>query len=160
MSKFGLRNKGNARLSPGEVNRIRERYAGGETQGSLAREFGVSVVQIGRIVRNEVWLDIAPTLPDAGLADRFAKVQEEVNAKMEHEIAEMRAMHPDNLIANMGSVQYSDPAAAILTAKRLGPGVLSKPVVIPKEESPTEPAGTPEERALRAADEMFGDDKT
>lgn len=43
------------RLTPEQVLRIRERYASGETQGALSREFQVSVGQVGRIVRGESW---------------------------------------------------------------------------------------------------------
>ena len=51
--------KGNIRrsvLTPSKVLEIRAFYNKGHvTQGQLARDYGVSVVQIGRIVRGEVW---------------------------------------------------------------------------------------------------------
>jgi len=60
MGKLGRGNSAASKLSPTQVLTIRERYAQGWTQGSLCREFGVSIVQIGRIVRNEVWQSLKP----------------------------------------------------------------------------------------------------
>lgn len=56
--KLQRNNTAASRLTPTEVGRIRAQYAKGQTQGSLSREFSVSVVQIGRIVRGEVWQHI------------------------------------------------------------------------------------------------------
>lgn len=58
MAKLGRGNSAASKLSPTQVLAIRERYGQGWTQGSLCREFGVSIVQIGRIVRNEVWQNL------------------------------------------------------------------------------------------------------
>ncbi len=55
MSGYGQRNRAAAKLTPYDVQQIRRRYTEGETQGKLARDFSVSVGQIGRIVRNESW---------------------------------------------------------------------------------------------------------
>lgn len=58
MSQRGAFNKGNTRgadLTAMQVLEIREKYTQGQTQGSLAREYGMSVGHIGRIVRGEVW---------------------------------------------------------------------------------------------------------
>lgn len=47
---------GNHKLTTSQVRIIRERYAsGGVSQRQLAREFNVSQVQIGHIVRREQW---------------------------------------------------------------------------------------------------------
>lgn len=51
------------------VTQIRERFAGGESKSSLAREFGVSHVAIIRICRNETW---RPDCDPRALAD-YAK---------------------------------------------------------------------------------------
>lgn len=55
MSKFERTNAKASKLKPSQVLEIKERYAAGETQGSLCRAFGVSIGQIGRIVRGESW---------------------------------------------------------------------------------------------------------
>jgi len=75
--------RGNSRarkVSPAQVLEIRKRYDGGlATQGSLAREFGVSVVQIGRIVRREVWNSLPETPGEDDFAEsakRLLQVQE------------------------------------------------------------------------------------
>lgn len=61
-NNFRRHNRYSAKLTPGKVLEIRERYAQGyTTQGTLAREYHISIVQIGRIIRNEVWQDLAPT---------------------------------------------------------------------------------------------------
>ena len=48
-------NQGKAAFNMAEVEGIRARYAQGETQGALAREFGVSVNTIARMVRGETY---------------------------------------------------------------------------------------------------------
>lgn len=59
---FRFRNTRAAALTPGQVKEIRERYGTGRwTQRTLADEYGLSVVQIGRIVRNESWKHLPPT---------------------------------------------------------------------------------------------------
>jgi len=55
MSKFNSNNKRSAKLTAGKVLEMREKYVKGMSQGALAREFGVSVGQVGRIVRGEAW---------------------------------------------------------------------------------------------------------
>lgn len=61
MSKFWSGNSKAARLTPAIVERIREEYKiPGVTQGDLARKYGVSVIQIGRIVRWESWANMPP----------------------------------------------------------------------------------------------------
>lgn len=60
MSKFGHRNTRSAHVTGEQVNRMRDLYANqGWTQGALAREFDLSAVQVGRIVRNESWRGLA-----------------------------------------------------------------------------------------------------
>lgn len=55
MTMFGRRNTKARKLTAYEVQQIRKAYEAGETQGSLARAYGMSVGQIGRIVRGESW---------------------------------------------------------------------------------------------------------
>lgn len=56
MSKFHQHNiPRNARLTPDKVREIRQLYEQGLTQRELGKQFGVSAVQIGRIVRGESW---------------------------------------------------------------------------------------------------------
>ena len=51
--------KGNAKLLPVQAIEICRLYSTGQwTQSKLARKFGISSVQIGRIVRGEVWADV------------------------------------------------------------------------------------------------------
>lgn len=49
--------KGNAtrKLTQQQVGEIRQLYGEGYTQGALSRHFGVSIGQVGRIVRGESW---------------------------------------------------------------------------------------------------------
>lgn len=46
---------GNAKLNSSQVLEIRSRYAAGEKQVPLAKEFGVSQVLISRIILGEAW---------------------------------------------------------------------------------------------------------
>lgn len=55
MSAFTQQNSKASKLSASEVVEIRRLYLEGMTQGALCREFGVSIVTIGRIVRGETW---------------------------------------------------------------------------------------------------------
>ena len=45
----------NAKLTKELVINIRKRLAAGDTQSSLCRAYGVSIVTIGRIARRETW---------------------------------------------------------------------------------------------------------
>ena len=47
--------KATRKLTMDQVMQIREMYGQGQTQGALSRYFGVSIGQIGRIVRGESW---------------------------------------------------------------------------------------------------------
>jgi len=51
------RRQGNRKLGYGQVEEIRVKYNNGATQSALCREYGMSVGQIGRIVRGESWAD-------------------------------------------------------------------------------------------------------
>ena len=56
MTAFAQGNRRASKLSMSDVQEIRRLYSEGRvTQGSLSRQFHVSVIQIGRIVRGEVW---------------------------------------------------------------------------------------------------------
>lgn len=100
MSKFGRFNTRAARLSPEQVLEIRQRYAAGETQGSLCRTFSVSVGTIGRIVRGETWNQYqgpraeqtynVPPVPQEEIDQSLAKVlhDTEVTPERESELME------------------------------------------------------------------------
>lgn len=55
--KFGIGNRQAARLGAVDVERMRLWYEQGMTQRALGERFGLSVVQVGRIVRGECWKD-------------------------------------------------------------------------------------------------------
>lgn len=84
MPRFYSGNSRSARLTAAQVQTIRARYqAGGVTQGDLAREYQVSVVQIGRIVRGESWQHMP--LPQAGPDEQALALQRLVNLRSELE---------------------------------------------------------------------------
>ena len=59
MGKFHRHNTRSAKLTPEQVIRIRHLYhVEGKSQGWLCHEFGMSIAQIGKIVRNECWTNI------------------------------------------------------------------------------------------------------
>lgn len=81
MAKFGRENTRASKLTPAMVNEMRRIYAEGrKTQGQLARDFGISAVQVGRIVRWESWTDMPEIVTgnemEASLS-RLADVQRE-----------------------------------------------------------------------------------
>jgi len=85
---FTQRNTRAAKLTASAVLEIRDFYEKGRiSQGQLARDYGVSVVQIGRIVRGEVWQGLRNAMPSNEAieesAQRMLKLQEEVNNKLE-----------------------------------------------------------------------------
>jgi len=47
--------QGNARLHANDVRAIRQRYASGEAQETLAREFGISQPHVSRIILRQTW---------------------------------------------------------------------------------------------------------
>jgi hypothetical protein len=53
--KFSRGHTRAAKLTAEQVHLIRQQYADGATQRALSDAFGVTVAQIGRIVRGEVW---------------------------------------------------------------------------------------------------------
>ena len=86
MSVFGLKNNAARKLTIGQVNEIRDLYAQGYTQGSIGKHFGVSIGQIGRIVRGESWMKVAMTraMTPAEIeasAQRLLAVQEAYNLR-------------------------------------------------------------------------------
>lgn len=73
MTEFQKNNTRASKLLASEVRDIRTLYARGDcSQGQLSRDFGVSVIQIGRIVRGEVWQHL-PTEISARELDQSAK---------------------------------------------------------------------------------------
>ena len=75
------------KLTAEDVQQIRAAYGEGATQGSLARYYGMSVGQIGRIVRGESWKEgagargLTPGEQDAMLA-RLLKVQAQAESTL------------------------------------------------------------------------------
>ena len=55
MGKFNQHNIRAAKMTPSTVRELREFYMAGRSQGALARQYGISVGQVGRIVRGEAW---------------------------------------------------------------------------------------------------------
>lgn len=73
MSKFQRNHKRSAKLTGEQVLDIRRRYLDGESQGALARDFHVSVGQIGRIVRGESWQETAQVEDPQDIRDAAAQ---------------------------------------------------------------------------------------
>lgn len=51
--------QGASKLTEGDVREIRQRFADGERQSSLAREYGVCVAQMNRIVHRKEWQHVS-----------------------------------------------------------------------------------------------------
>jgi len=125
--EFGHRNKKAAKLGLVEVRQIRQLYGEGATQSALCRRFGVSIGQIGRIVRGESWQEEAGArLPSKEEADAILSRLLAVQARRD------AGFGPD--LRPLGA-DFEEPPPAIkaLVADYLEPGV-----------SPLEGADAPE----------------
>jgi len=72
---FSKGHNASAKLTAEQVWQIRERYmAGGCTQASLCREYNVTIMTIGRIIRGETWQGLA--------APRREPTQDDIEASM------------------------------------------------------------------------------
>jgi len=87
MTEFQQSNVKASKLGISEVQEIRRLYnAGMTTQGALSRKFSVSVIQIGRIVRGEVWQKIpsfSPKLSEGELKDSAERMYALQQARLE-----------------------------------------------------------------------------
>lgn len=99
MTKLQRRNTASARLTAVQVMEIRQRYADGETQGALGREFGITAVQVGRIVRNESWQSLPATPPTKQEIEHSLSRLMEVQIAAERERAARR--DPDRLLSEL-----------------------------------------------------------
>lgn len=99
-SQFKPNNRYGAKITVTDVQKMRADYATGKTtQGALSRIYGISVIQIGRIIRYESWQNVPPFVlsgEDLALsANRILRIQEEAERrsaaqKMQDEIMEAR----------------------------------------------------------------------
>lgn len=112
MSKFGQRNSRAAKLTVSQVIEMRRLYAESNvSQGQLARDFDVSVVQVGRIVRGEVWqhLEVMPTKEQLELTGkRMLDLQNTLKTmspqeKMVHDYMREREKNPDVMLEELAT---------------------------------------------------------
>ena len=85
----GQTNLNAAKLTATAVAEMRRLRAAGATQGALARMFGVSVVQVGRICRGEAWQEFGGRVVQDAEQDLTAALQRQAMAHMptEEELA-------------------------------------------------------------------------
>jgi hypothetical protein len=120
-----------AKMTPMNILEIREKYAAGRTQGSLAREFGISVGQIGRIVRNESWQQFTPVTTEHDLRIRGA---------MEHQALKQTEMTPEIQASAEAALarlegQVERPADPWAAAKAKAPSLYNDPPPTEAEDS-------------------------
>lgn len=90
MSKFQEGHLRAAKLTPSDVFEMRRLYADEKwSQGRLARHFGVSVGQVGRIVRGESWQQYEQPLSDAQVEHRGIVSGEPAPTPQEIEASEL-----------------------------------------------------------------------
>jgi len=83
---FQRNNIRRAVLTASKVEEIRRLYSkGAVTQGQLSRDYGVSVVQIGRIVRGEVWQGLGPVEASQRELEASAEKMLALQRKLEEE---------------------------------------------------------------------------
>jgi len=89
---YNNKRQGNRKLGYGQVQDIRTKYEAGATQGSLAREYDISVIQIGRIVRGEVWRDAGQAVVEPATLSK-----EEMDAMMKRSLAVAKEVAKGNI---------------------------------------------------------------
>ena len=118
-AKFARNNAASSKLLPGQVMEIRHKYKNeGWSQGALARAYGVSGNQIGRIVRRESWQNLPDLDEEAAMTERLIKVGREVNdakARMEEEVARKREQEQrgDKLLNELLDSADTPPASPL-----------------------------------------------
>ena len=85
MPAFRRKNSSASKVTEAQVYAMRQAYESGRvTQGQLCRDYGLSIAQVGRIVRYESWADARPPVTPDALADSaqrlFAGLEEETEA--------------------------------------------------------------------------------
>lgn len=102
-----------AKLEPSQVLEIREKYAADWTQARLSRHFGVSVIQIGRIVRGESWqhLSMVETQSDRRMEEALSHMELPSFPKEEVEASQARLLA--RLAEDVSKERSSDPEGLI-----------------------------------------------
>ncbi len=102
--RFGPKNRGGAKATVDMVIEIRQRYDAGETQSALCKEFKLSLVQIGRIVRRESWQGVEELPSDKAIEESASRV-----AALTKGITEARARSGEGMLEELreGGVQKS-----------------------------------------------------
>lgn len=101
MTKFQKRNTRSAKLDQEQVRMIRRRYGQGESQGSLARELGLSIGQIGRIVRGEAWQSVKPEPTDKEIAESAQRLLAQLRADGIVPLPDDSTGHGEELLSKM-----------------------------------------------------------
>lgn len=111
MTKFRKNNLRSAKLNGEQVMEIRAKFAKRVTQGQLAREYGMSVVQIGRIVRCESWAELPEIVTDQEFHMQVAKAEYGVSKSEVQRSAErvMELLKADGIEIQREVVTVTDP---------------------------------------------------
>jgi len=109
--KFHVKNSKAAKLTASQVIEIRRLYAESDaTQGQIARDFEISAVQVGRILRGESWQQLPATMPTREEMDmsarRLYEMQEARKAmspqeRMARDVLEEQQKHPDAMVKEL-----------------------------------------------------------
>lgn len=92
--KLQLRNKRAAKLTAEDVRTIRRLYeAGNTTHGQIARDFGISAIQVGRILRFESWAEVTQerSLEEINALGQRLLAEAQLQEKLDAAIKEARA---------------------------------------------------------------------
>lgn len=93
--KFQRNHTHSSKLSPMQVLELRQRYAEeGWTQGRCARFYGISVGQVGRIVRGESWQQYTKVQSDKELEHQALEekvIPQELDASVQNVLQKLKA---------------------------------------------------------------------
>ena len=117
-TKFSYRNNKAAKVTAPLVIEMRERWSRGNvTQAQLCRDYGLSVVQVGRIVRGESWQNIGMPMGETEMrasAERMLALQAELQNKLAPAFESLQTRLADDVAREKAKAFLGDDMVAEL----------------------------------------------
>jgi hypothetical protein len=153
MSRFRRGHTKAAKVTAVIVQQMRKEYDQGATQGELSDKYGLSVVQIGRIVRGESWKQIAvPTYQEA-TDESAAMIDSAVPIELELPPDFLQSLNDLKHVSAMPEI----PVAPEVAARMALFGAQSKPAIQAQAvEEPPSDGGRDASAPERGDDEVRG----
>lgn len=117
------------------VRQMRTRFELGETQAALAREFGISVIQVGRITRGECWGEVQRDPTQQELDEMHARIMANIAAGPGMTPREVAEPHPMDFTLP----KFDMPMSPELREKAIALGLKVPPSPMDGGDAPDEP---------------------